>query len=297
METILIVEDDPSILFGLTKNLKYEGYEVITANDGDSGLQEALSGKADLILLDIMLPGVNGLEIARTLKRAEIEIPIIMISARNQEIDKIMGLDLGADDYITKPFKVRELLARIRAVMRRQRRHDQRIRDEKRDYGEFMVDFAARTVSRDGSILEFSPREFELLRFFLENPNRVLERSHILNRVWGYDYEGTARTIDNFVTKIRQKLEADPEAPRFFVTARGLGYKFIETPEPATSGAELEAEPDPEEADEPEAAKKVRGRTSRRAKAATPSKPTAKAKAKPARAKKSSRRLKTGTRK
>ena len=229
-EKILIIEDDPAILYGLCKNLRYEGYTVVTASDGNAGLSEALSNPPDLIILDIMLPGVDGFEITRTLKRAEIEAPIIILSARSHERDKITSLDLGADDYITKPFSVRELCSRIGAVLRRQRRHSQRQQQEQRAFGPVKVDFAAREVTCGGKHVDLSPREFELLSFFLENPNRVLERSHILNRVWGFDYEGTARTIDNFVTKLRQKLEEDPENPRFFLTARGLGYKFVPAP-------------------------------------------------------------------
>lgn len=225
METILLIEDDPAIALGLQKNLRYEGYEVLTANRGDLGLEVAIEKQPDLILLDIMLPNLSGFEICRTLKRNEVDIPIIMLSAKDQEIDKIMGLDLGADDYLTKPFSIRELVARINAVLRRKKRYEKEV--ETYMFGDVEVDFTARTISRDGQQLELSPRAFDLLAYFVRHPNEVIDRKQILNKVWGYDYYGTARTIDNFVTKLRQALEPDAAKPRHFVTARGIGYKFV----------------------------------------------------------------------
>jgi DNA-binding response OmpR family regulator len=225
METILVIEDDPAISLGLQKNLKYEGYDVITEAQGDRGLELALERRPDLIVLDLMLPNLSGFEICKTLRRNEVEVPIIIISAKDQEIDKIMGLDLGADDYITKPFSVRELVARINAVMRRKKRYEKDL--ETYVFGDVEIDFTARTVSRDGKPLELSPREFDLLGFFVRHPNEVVDRRQILNKVWGYDYYGTARTIDNFVTKLRQKLEPNANTPIYFVTARGIGYKFV----------------------------------------------------------------------
>jgi DNA-binding response OmpR family regulator len=189
METILVVEDDRSILRGLEKNLQYEGFKVLTALDGERGLELAVNKTPDLIILDIMLPKINGFEICKTLKKHDIMTPIIIISAKNQEVDKIMGLDLGADDYITKPFSLGELLARINAVMRR--------------------------------------REFKLLKLLIENEGRVLDRQVILNKVWGFDYYGTSRTIDNFITKLRHKVEENPESPKYIKTMRGIGYKFV----------------------------------------------------------------------
>src|SRR5581483_10208401 len=165
-----------------------------------------------------MLPNLSGFEICKTLKRNEVDIPIIIISAKDQEIDKIMGLDLGADDYMTKPFSVRELVARINAVLRRKKRYE-------RDIDAF--DFVARTVTKAQKPLDLSPREFDLLAYFIKHPNQVLERRQILNKVWGYDYYGTARTIDNFVTKLRQKVEPDAERPIYLMTVRGIGYKFV----------------------------------------------------------------------
>lgn len=225
MDTILIVEDDPAIALGLQKNLKYEGYEVITATRGDQGLEMAIERQPDLIILDIMLPNLSGFEVCKTLKRNEVDIPIIILSAKDQEIDKIMGLDLGADDYLAKPFSIRELIARINAVMRRKKRYEKEI--EIFNFGEVEIDFTARTVHRGEKELEFSPREFDLLSYFVRHPNEVMDRRQILNKVWGYDYYGTARTIDNFVTKLRQKIEPVGDKPVHFVTARGIGYKFV----------------------------------------------------------------------
>ncbi len=225
METILLIEDDPAIALGLQKNLRYEGYEVITAGRGDEGLEVAIEKQPDLILLDVMLPNLSGFEICKTLKRNEVDIPIIMVSAKDQEIDKIMGLDLGADDYLAKPFSIRELIARINAVLRRKKRYEKEV--ETYMFGEVEVDFTARTIRRDGKLLELSPRAFDLLAYFVRHPNEVVDRKQILNKVWGYDYYGTARTIDNFVTKLRQALEPDIRKPRHFVTARGIGYKFV----------------------------------------------------------------------
>lgn len=227
METVLIIEDDPSILLGLQKNLKFEGYDVLTAGDGERGLELAIDRPPDLIILDIMLPKISGFEICKTLKKNNIQVPIIILSAKDQEIDKIMGLDLGADDYVTKPFNIRELIARINAVMRRKRRYEQQGVPERFKFGRLTLDLKGQTLLKDGDPLETSVREFKLLKFFVENRGKVLDRKEILNKVWGYDYFGTARTIDNFITKLRQKVEDDPDNPKHIVTVRGVGYKFV----------------------------------------------------------------------
>ncbi len=225
MQTLLIIEDDPAILLGLKKNLAYEGYRVLTANDGEQGLELSFDAKPDLILLDVMLPGVNGFEICRTIRRHDTTVPILIISAKDQEIDKIMGLELGADDYITKPFSVKEVVARVKAALRRTTALEQEM--EILTFGENVVDFQGRSLKVRDEEVDVSPREFELLQYLARNPNRVLSRDQILNRVWGYDYYGTARTIDNFIQKLRRKVEDDPENPRFIVTVRGVGYKFV----------------------------------------------------------------------
>ena len=227
METVLIIEDDPSILLGLQKNLKFEGYDVLTASDGERGLELAIDRPPDLIILDIMLPRISGFEICKTLKKNNIQVPIIILSAKDQEIDKIMGLDLGADDYVTKPFNIRELVARINAVMRRKRRYEQQGVPDRFKFGRLTLDLKGQTLIKDDEPLETSVREFKLLKFFVENRGKVLDRKEILNKVWGYDYFGTARTIDNFITKLRQKVEDDPDDPKHIVTVRGVGYKFV----------------------------------------------------------------------
>jgi DNA-binding response OmpR family regulator len=225
MQTILIIEDDPAILLGLKKNLSYEGYAVVTAENGEKGLEMAFDAKPSLILLDVMLPGVNGFEICRTVRKHDPTVPILIISAKDQEIDKIMGFDLGADDYITKPFSIKEVTARVKAALRRSTALESDV--DSVTFGETQIDFRGRSVKIDGGEVDVSPREFDLLAYLVRNPNRVLARDQILNRVWGYDYYGTARTIDNFIQKLRRKVEPDPENPRFIVTVRGVGYKFV----------------------------------------------------------------------
>lgn len=219
---ILIVEDDSSIVFGLQKNLKFEGYEVLVAGDGESGLELAISGRPDLIILDIMLPKVNGFEICETLRRKGVDIPIIFLTAKGQESDKILGLDLGGDDYITKPFSLRELLARVKTVLRRVKGDA----TEPVHFGDVQVNFDSQTVTLRGEPVTLTSKEFDLLRFLVQSEGKVLPREVILDRVWGYDYYGTARTIDNFINRLRQKIEDDVESPRHIVTVRGVGYKF-----------------------------------------------------------------------
>jgi DNA-binding response OmpR family regulator len=225
LEKILIVEDDPAILLGLEKNLRYEGYEVLTASDGEEGLRLAVDSDADLMVLDIMLPKVSGFEICRVLRSRGISLPVIILSVRGQEVDKIRGLDLGADDYVTKPFSIRELLARVKAVLRRKRE-----RQEMRGafkFGNVEVDFEAQRVFRGKKRIDISAREFKLLKFLIENEGRVLDRTNILNNVWGYNYSGTARTIDNFINRLRQKVEPIPESPKHIQTVFGVGYRFM----------------------------------------------------------------------
>jgi len=224
VETILVIEDDPSILLGLKKNLEFEGYTVLVAQDGEQGLEMAFDSKPDLILLDIMLPQVNGFEICRSVRKHEPAVPILMLSAKDQEIDKIMGLDLGADDYITKPFSVKELLARVKAALRRTRALDGE--HEPFHFGDIEVDYSGRVLRLKGDPLECTPKEFDLLRFLIRNRGRVLSRDQILNKVWGYDYYGTPRTIDNFIQKLRQKVERDAQEPDHILTVRGIGYRF-----------------------------------------------------------------------
>src|SRR4051812_26860718 len=180
METVLIIEDDPSILLGLQKNLKFEGYDVLAASDGERGLELAVDRPPDLIILDIMLPRISGFEICKTLKKNNIQVPIIILSAKDQEIDKIMGLDLGADDYVTKPFNIREVIARINAVLRRKRRYEQQGVPDRFKFGKLVLDLKGQTLTKDGEPIETSVREFKLLKFFVENQGKVLDRKEIL---------------------------------------------------------------------------------------------------------------------
>ena len=225
MTRILIVEDDPSILLGLERNLKFEGYEVMSARDGERGLQLAVDKSPDLIILDIMLPKLNGYELCRHLRKIKISVPIIMLTARGQEIDKVMGLELGADDYVTKPFSIVELLARIKAVLRRAKRFEQEMTSF--TFDDVEIDFERHTVMKDGELLDLSAREFDLLKFLISNNGKALSRSEILNEVWGYDYYGTQRTVDNLISNLRQKLETDPDNPEHILTVWGVGYRFL----------------------------------------------------------------------
>ncbi len=231
-ETVLVVEDDLAIVKGLETNLRYEGFEVLTAADGERGLELAVDKTPDLVLLDVMMPEMNGFELLRELRRRQIETPVIMLTAKGEEMDKVRGLDLGADDYVTKPFALQELLARVHAVLRRKRRFEKQL--DRVAFGRVELDFTSRTAAVAGRPVEMTEREFELLRFFLSREGEALDRQEILNRVWGYDYFGTDRTVDNFINRLRRKLEPDPEAPRYFLTVRGVGYRFVrDAAEPA----------------------------------------------------------------
>lgn len=224
MTKILVVEDDPAIRLGLEKNLAFEGYEVVGARDGDEGLEAAFRERPDLIVLDLMLPRTNGYEICKAVRKHDPAVAILILSAKTFEQDKVLGLDVGADDYVTKPFSVKEVLARVRALLRKKRALEGE--SETYEFGRVSVDFVSRLVRVDGAPIETSRKEFELLRLFVRNRGRVLSRDQILNHVWGYDYEGTPRTIDNFVQKLREKVERDPDAPDHIRTVRGVGYLF-----------------------------------------------------------------------
>lgn len=225
---ILIVEDDASIAAGLRLNLRHEGFEVVMKVDGEAALRDALTSSFDLILLDVMLPVMNGFEVLRELRRRGCTAGVIMLTAKGLEEDKVLGLDLGADDYVQKPFGLHELIARIHAVLRRRQAHI----PATVIFGEVIVDRRGRTVTRAGNPVALSPREMSLLLFFLDHPGRALTRDALLEGAWGLDYEGTERTIDNFVVSLRKKLERDPDKPRHFITVRGVGYRFDLLAEP-----------------------------------------------------------------
>lgn len=219
---ILVVEDDPSILQGLGLALGREGYEVRTATEGRRGLEMARRGSWDLIVLDLMLPGRNGFEILAALRDAGDDTPVLILSARTDEIDRIRGLDLGADDYVTKPFSVGELLARVRAVFRRSGRE----KEEVLTAGPLAIRTASHTVTMDGRPVELTATEYQVLVLLARTPGRVLSRQQILDAVWGPGHYGTLRTVDNFIAQLRAKLEEDPSTPRLIETVRGFGYRL-----------------------------------------------------------------------
>jgi DNA-binding response OmpR family regulator len=222
---ILLVEDDESITLGLSMNLEAEGYDVAIAADGESALDALAQDAYALVVLDVMLPKVNGFEVVRRLRGVGNRVPVVMLSARGAEIDKVMGLELGAEDYITKPFSLAEFLARVKAVLRR----DAIARpepDRKLALGPLRINMDTREVSRDGTLVELTATEFDLLLCLVEAAGRVLSRDEILGKVWGPGHHGTLRTIDNFVLQLRSKLEEDPTAPRHILTVRGVGYRF-----------------------------------------------------------------------
>ncbi len=221
-ETILIIEDDPVMLRGLRDNFEYEGYHVQTAADGDTGLKTALALQPDLILLDLMLPKVNGYEICRFLREEKLEMPILMLTAKGQESDIVLGLKLGADDYVTKPFSIKELLARVDAFLRRRRQDE----NGSLKFGDCQLDPAARRLRRSGAEVPLSPKEFELLIYLASQAGRALSRERIMTNVWGYDCQVTPRSIDRFINALRQKIEVDPAHPRHIQTVREFGYKF-----------------------------------------------------------------------
>jgi two-component system alkaline phosphatase synthesis response regulator PhoP len=224
-KTVLVVEDDESIALGLEMNLASEGYRVVSAADGEQGLSLARTSEIDLIILDVMLPRLNGFELLRTLRSERRHMPIIMLSARGAEMDKVMGLELGAEDYITKPFSLAEMLARVKAVLRRDaiaRGNASALRA-----GTLAIDTATREVHRNGGLVELTATEFDVLHCLVEAAGRVLSREQIQAKVWGPAHHGTPRTIDNFILQLRAKLEDSPTAPQHLMTVRGVGYRFV----------------------------------------------------------------------
>jgi DNA-binding response OmpR family regulator len=223
--TLLVVEDEPTLRETLADNLRREGFRVVTAADGSEALARFRDERPTLVVLDLMLPGISGIEVCRIIRR-ESDLPILMLTAKSGEVDKIVGLEVGADDYVTKPFSFGELLARIRALLRRS---TARTEAEARpgslvDLGEIRVDVAGHRLLRDGAALPVKPKAFELLAFLIRNPGQVFTRDQLLERVWGYDYAGETRTVDVHVHALRSLIEDDPGAPRFIQTIRGVGY-------------------------------------------------------------------------
>ena len=224
MKTILIIEDDISILNGLRDNLEYEGYKVIAETNGNKGLIQALEKKIDLLLLDLMLPGINGYEICRKVKKEKPLLPIIMLTARGSEMDKVSGLDTGADDYITKPFSLPELLARIRAALRRTNEESDAL--DNFVFGKASLDFKKFQAMSGGNEVSLSAKEFAIMEYLIRHEGIAVHRHDLLNEVWGYEKIPTTRTIDNFIRVLRKKLEENPSEPTHIISIRGIGYKF-----------------------------------------------------------------------
>lgn len=225
MPKILIVEDEPQMQRGLKDNLEFEGYAVDVAADGETGLQKLVNNSYDLVILDVMLPKLSGFEVLRKARERGVATPVIMLTAKGEEVDKVVGLELGADDYMTKPFGLRELLARIKAILRRQTGTVGA--SERMVLGDIAIDFASYNGTRKGLALTMTPKEFELLKFLWQHRNQTVTRDQLLTNVWGYDDSVSTRTIDNFIVKLRQKLEEDPAHPRLILTIHGAGYKLV----------------------------------------------------------------------
>jgi two-component system, OmpR family, alkaline phosphatase synthesis response regulator PhoP len=222
---ILLVEDEPGLVLTLTDRLKGEGYDVESVRDGAAGLARASEGGFDLVLLDVMLPGMSGFDVCQTLRQRGIDTPIVMLTARGQLVDRVVGLKIGADDYIPKPFEMAELVARIEARLRRTPPAAPAAADGYQ-FGDVRVDFRRAEVERDGHVLELSAREFQLLRYFIEHRGAALSRDELLNEVWGYHAMPSTRTVDVHVAWLRQKVEANPKRPQFILTVHGIGYRF-----------------------------------------------------------------------
>ncbi len=226
-EKILIIEDEEDMVKGLKINLVDEGYEVDYALHGKEGLRKALTEKPDLILLDIMLPGMNGLDICKELRRNNIDIPILMLTARGEEIDKVIGLEIGADDYISKPFSIRELLARVKAHLRRENRGGETV-PEVVHLESIKIDFGHFKIIRKNEEIDLTSLEVDVLRYLIRQEGKVVSRDDLLDKIWGYEKFPTTRTIDNHILKLRKKIEIDPNHPRHILTVYGGGYRFVQ---------------------------------------------------------------------
>ena len=231
--TILVVEDDEALMLGLEENLKFEGFSVLTATNGKTGLKLALEKNPDLLILDVVLPGMTGFQVCRAIRDKGSLVPVVMLTARGEEVDKITGFDMGADDYITKPFSIRELIARVNALLRRAGEQASTGISESYEFGKFVLDPQSRTLSGEkrgkNEDIPLTRTEFELLACFLRNEGEALSRDRLLDEVWGTQYLGTQRSLDTFVAGLRGKIEDNPRKPRFILTVHGVGYKFQRT--------------------------------------------------------------------
>jgi len=227
MKRILIIEDDLAILRGLKDNLEYDKYEVLTATDGEQGYCLIQEKKPDLIILDLMLPKMSGYELCRKVREEGLTTPILMLTARGEEVDRVLGLDLGADDYVAKPFSVPELLARVRAILRRVQRSKSGPFPNELRFGKVLIDFKSFEARRAGKALNMSRKEFGILRLLAARAGEVVTRDELLDEVWGYEQYPTTRTVDNHIALLRSKLEEDPSKPRHLLTVHGVGYKLV----------------------------------------------------------------------
>jgi DNA-binding response OmpR family regulator len=225
MKRILIVEDDRTILRGLIDSFKAEHFDVETSSDGEEAYASAKKQNVDVILLDVMLPGMNGFEICKQLRMDGVKTPIIMLTGKGEEIDKVMGLEFGADDYVTKPFSVKELIARVKAVLRRQA--DIQTVLAEASFADVYVDFKKQEAKKGKKVLDLSAKEFQLLKYFAEREGQVISRNQLLDEVWGYEAMPTTRTVDNYILSLRKKIETNPSKPKHLVTVHTAGYKFV----------------------------------------------------------------------
>jgi DNA-binding response OmpR family regulator len=224
MTRVLVIEDEPAILRGLADNLRFESYEVLTAGDGESGYELLCTAKPDLVILDLMLPKMSGYDVCRKARAQGMSMPILMLTARGGEMDRVTGLDVGADDYLTKPFSLPELLARVRALLRRSQSGS--AQPDTLGFDDVTIDFAKYEARRSGDTLEMTRKEFQVLRYLATHPERVISREELLEKVWGFDKSPTTRTVDNHILSLRSKLERDPGHPARILTVHGVGYKW-----------------------------------------------------------------------
>jgi len=226
MSDILIIEDEAQMRSGLKDNLEFEGYAVDVAEDGQSGLDKSLNKSYDLIILDVMLPKLSGFDVCRKIREKGIKTPIIMLTAKGEEIDKVLGLELGADDYVTKPFSLRELLARVKAILRRTDESSSKAQ-QKITIGKLEIDFNSYTAMVEGKSVAMTHKEYEIVKYLWQHKGATVSRDNLLEEVWGYDDYPTTRTVDNFILKLRQKIEINPNRPKHILTVHGIGYKLV----------------------------------------------------------------------
>lgn len=227
MPKILICEDEPSMRMGLKDNLEFESYDVDTAEDGETGLNKILENEYNLIILDVMMPKLSGFDVCKSARKNGITTPIILLTAKGEEIDKVLGLELGADDYVTKPFSLRELLARIKAILRRGELNSKTVEDKDNQIGNLLVNFGTYQARVKNKDVQMSHKEFEILHYLWKKKNATVSRDELLTEVWGFEETPTTRTVDNFILKLRQKIEKDSNHPQYILTVHGVGYKLV----------------------------------------------------------------------